>query len=125
MEKRKILVVDDEVSLSRMVKLNLEATGRYEVLVENKGSLALQAARKFKPNLILLDIVMPDLEGSEVAQQVKADPELKNTPIVFLTATVTTEEVGMSGGTIGGQPFLAKPVTAAQLVDCIDKHVAK
>ncbi len=125
MAKIKILVVDDEEALTRMLKLNLEAMGSYEVCIENRGTHALEAARNFKPDLILLDIVMPDLEGSEVAQQVKEEPQLKNTPIVFLTATVTNEEISPMGGRVGGQPFLAKPVTVQALIDCIERNLKK
>lgn len=125
MPKKKILMVDDEVSLTRMVKLNLESTGQYEMRTENKGAQALDAARAFKPDLVFLDIVMPDVEGSEVARQLKEDPVLKNTPIVFMTATVTTEELDQTGSLIGGMPFIAKPVNVKQLIDCIEKHTKK
>ena len=120
MEKKKILLVDDEESFTRMVRLNLEGTGQYEVMTENKGTQALNTARAFKPDLIIMDIIMPDLEGSEVARQVKADPLLKDTPIVFLTATITPDEVKGAGGIIGGQNFIAKPATLRQIVGAIE-----
>lgn len=125
MDKKKILIVDNEVNFTRLVKLNLEAAGQYEVKVENQGKRALQAARTFKPDLVFLDIVMPDLEGPEVARQIRADKELKSARIVFLTAAVTTEEVGISEGVIGGQAFLAKPVTVQQLAECVEKNLKK
>lgn len=122
MHKKKILMVDDEESLGWIMKLNLEATGRYEVRYESKGTQGLPAARDFRPDLIFLDITMPDMEGSEVAQQIRSDSELQRIPIVFLTATITQSEVGSTGGVIGGQRFLAKPVSVQQLVDCIEKN---
>ena len=127
MIKKKILLVDDEEAFTKVVKLNLDATGKYEVKTENKGARALESARGFKPDLIFLDIVMPDTEGSEVALQLKNDKDLKSTPIVFLTATVTPDEVGMgsSGRNIGGQTFLAKPVSTQQMMDCIERHARK
>jgi CheY-like chemotaxis protein len=125
MTKKKILIVDDEEAFTKVVKLNLDSTGKYEVKTENMGSRAIEAARSFKPDLIFLDIVMPDTEGSEVALQLKSDRDFKNTPIVFLTATVTPDEAGSSGRIIGGQTFLAKPVSTQQMVDCIEKYARK
>ncbi len=123
MAKKKVLLVDDEESLTKLIKLNLEATGQFEVSIENRGTEAVKAARAFKPDIILLDVVMPDMEGSEVAQRLKEDGALKSVPIIFLTATVTAEEVSQAGGTIGGEMFLAKPVNVQQLVDAIGQHV--
>lgn len=125
MSKKKILLVDDEAGLTRLMKLNLEATEKYEVRTENKGTLAVKAAKEFKPDMIFLDIIMPDLEGSEVARQMRADPELKGIPIVFLTATITAEEIGQGGGSVGGEAFLAKPVTIKQMVDCIKRKIGE
>jgi CheY-like chemotaxis protein len=121
--KKKIMIVDDEEMLTKLLKLNLEGTGRYVVQVENRGSQAVHLAKSFMPDLIFLDIVMPDTEGSQVAAEIKADPLLKDTPIVFLTATVTSDEVGHFNGVIGGQPFLAKPASVEQIEECIREHV--
>ena len=121
--KKKILFVDDEQALLKMIKLNLEATGKFEVRTESEGKRVLEAANLFKPDLILLDIVMPDVEGSEVARQLKSDAKLSDIPIVFLTATVTSEEIDSAGSTIGGQMFLAKPVTVKQLIDSMEKNL--
>ena len=74
--KKRILVVDDESALTRMVKLNLERTGNYEVRTENQGVKAIPAAMEFKPDLIFLDIMMPDMGGPEISAQLKEDPEL-------------------------------------------------
>ncbi len=116
MSKKKIMIVDDEVDFTKMVKLNLQKTGKYEVWIENAGANALLSAKEFIPDLILLDILMPDMEGSEVAAQLKEDRETKDIPIVFLTAVISKEEEGMSEGMIGGHPFLAKPVDLKKLI---------
>ena len=121
MAKKKVLLVDDEASFTRIVKLNLEQSGRYEVRVENQAKQALATAREFKPDVVLLDIVMPDMEGSEVARLMQGDQELRDIPMGFLTATVMKEEVGPKGVNIGGYPFLAKPVTNEELMAFIDK----
>lgn len=118
--KKKILVVDDEPQLTRMVKLNLERTGNYEVREENLGSRAVEAAREFRPDVALLDIMMPDMEGSDVAAAFRDDPILSYVKIVFLTAIVTKDETQPTGSTIGGNVFLAKPVKTDDLIACIE-----
>lgn len=125
MEKKKILIIDDEEDFTKIVKLNLEETGKYEVRTENRGSNGFPAAKEFKPDLILLDILMPDMGGGEVAYRLKEDKSVKNIPIVFLTAVVTKEETTSHGGIIGGHPFIAKPVNAEKLIDCIEENIGK
>lgn len=121
MEKRKILIVDDEAGFTSLLKLNLELTGKFEVRTENKGVLALNAAKVFKPDLVLLDIVMPDVDGSEVASRLRSDPATHNIPVLFLTALVKHKELESTSGTIGGQMFLAKPITTEELVENMEK----
>jgi CheY-like chemotaxis protein len=125
MNKKRILVVDDETGVTTMTKLNLEKTGQYQVLVENRATCALEAARKFNPDLILLDITMPEMDGGDIAAQIKADPKLKDTPIVFLTAVVSQIETGNSELRRGGQVFLSKPVNMKTLVACIEQYIVK
>ena len=121
--KKRILVVDDEPAITRMVKLNLEQTGRYEVRTENLGRRAIESAREFQPDLILLDVMMPGMLGSEVASQLKADPELRAIKYVFLTAFVTKDEELRSSGQIGGHTFVAKPISADDLCRVIEDHL--
>ncbi len=125
MTKARILLVDDEVSVSRTLKMYLEEYGGFEVRVENAGSRALATARDFRPDLIFLDIVMPDADGGAVAAEIKADPVLKDTPIVFLTALVTPQETGGGQDVIGGHPFLAKPVDPDVVVAYIEKYAKR
>jgi CheY-like chemotaxis protein len=122
--KKRILVVDDEAALTRMVKLNLEQTGDYEVRTENQGSKAVAAAREFKPDLIMLDVMMPDMTGDEVAAELREDPQLEHIKQIFMTAIVTKEETGETGGEIGGNVFLAKPVKTEDLIAAIEKRLA-
>ena len=122
MKKRKILMVDDEKDFTSLMKLFLEDAGGYEVRVENDGGVALEAAREFKPELILLDVVMPDIDGGEVANQIKSDNSLKGVPIVFLTAIIEKGQA-VQGGLIGGHVFLPKPVTGEQLLACIRENI--
>lgn len=122
--KKRILVVDDEAALTRMVKLNLEQTGDYEVRTENQGSKAIAAAREFKPDLIMLDVMMPDMTGDEVAAELKEDPQLEHIKHIFMTAIVTKEETDATGSEIGGNVFLAKPVKTEELIAAIEKRLA-
>ena len=123
-DKKRILLVDDEAMITRTLAMYIEATGKYQVKAENDATEALRAARSFKPHLILLDIMMPEMDGSEIAAQIKEDPALCDTPIVFLTALVKRHEVGAAGKDIGGFPFLAKPVDPEKVIECIEKYVS-
>jgi CheY-like chemotaxis protein len=125
MAKKRILIVDDEQSLTTLLKLNLEEFGHYEVRVENWPEDALAAAREFKPDLILLDIIMPRLPGGNVAAQIDADPLLRDTPIVFLTAAVRKHQVEENEGIICDHPCLAKPATIDEVVAMIEKYARK
>jgi len=120
--KKKVLIIDDETTFTNIVKLTLEAKGGYEVCVENDPRNAINAARTFWPDIIILDVVMPELDGGEVHTQFQADPVLKNTPIIFLTAIVRKKEVDEHAGMIGGSFYLAKPVSADDLMAAIENH---
>ena len=125
MPKKRILLVDDEKSLTTLLKLNLEETGNYDVRVENWPEDALAAAREFKPDLVLLDIIMPRMPGGNVAALIDNDPQLKGTPIVFLTAAVRKHQVEENEGIICDHPCLAKPATVDEVVAMIEKHARR
>jgi CheY-like chemotaxis protein len=121
-EKRRILIVDDDQESTRVVKILLEKTGRYLVLEENHAAKAHQSAQHFRPDVILLDIMMPGTDGGDVAAQLEADPELQRTPIIFLTALVTEPET-KAGLRIQGHPFLAKPINIPELINGIEENL--
>jgi len=121
-ERRRILIVDNDPDATDLVKVLLERTGHYLVLEENDATKAHQSAVSFRPDVILLDIVMPETDGGEVAARIQSDPELQNTPIIFLTALVTRAEA-KSGLNIQGHSFLAKPVSIPELVNAIEEHL--
>ncbi len=125
MTKKKILVVDDEGGITRMIKRNLEATNHYTVRAENSGAVAVAAAAEFLPDLILMDVMMPGMDGGDVAAKIKEDKKLSHIPIVFLTAIVKQEETQPTGSNIGGVTFLAKPVKLDDLIVCIENHLGK
>lgn len=81
--KKKILIIDDEPEITDLLKLNLEGTGQYEVLTENHAERALAAGDQFHPDLILVDVMMPELDGGELASLFQSSEILRNVPIVF------------------------------------------
>ena len=121
-QKRRILIVDNDRDTTHLVKILLEKTGDYLVFEENASIKARQSARNFRPDLILLDVVMPEADGGEIAAQIRADPELQSTPIIFLTALVTRAEAN-TGLHIDGHPFLAKPINIPGLINTIEGHL--
>lgn len=123
--KKKILIVDDEVALTKLVKMNLERTGKYEVRTENKGKNAVAVARAFRPDLMFLDIMMPDMGGDDVAQQIREDSEIGDVNIVFLTAIVSRDETDAMGTNVGGNEFLAKPVSVDDLITTIERFLGE
>lgn len=121
-EKPRILLVDNDRDFTRSTRLALEGTGKYFVSEENDATKAHQTARRLNPDLILLDIVMPETDGGEVAARIQSDPSLRRTPIVFLTALVTKAET-RSGLRIQGHPFLAKPIALPELIRGIEENL--
>ena len=117
-----ILIVDNNRDFTYSAKRALGTTGRYFVCEENDASKAHQTAQGLKPDLILLDIAMPETDGGEIAARIESDPTLHRTPIVFLTALVTKSET-ISGLQIQGHPFLAKPISIPELVAAIEQSL--
>jgi CheY-like chemotaxis protein len=122
--KKKVLVVDDEKSFTNLLHLNLEQTGNYDVQVVNWSEDALATARSFKPDIMLLDIIMPRMPGGNVVAQFEADPEMKDLPIVFFTAAVQRSRLEEMDGIISGRPCLAKPASLEEIVAMIEKQTS-
>jgi CheY-like chemotaxis protein len=116
-EKPRILIIDNNRDLTLSAKVGLERTGRYSVSEENEPARAHQTAQRVKPDLILVDIAMPETDGGEVAARIESDPTLRRTPVVFLTA------LARSGLEIKGHPFLAKPISIPDLVAGIERNL--
>ncbi len=116
---KRILVVDDRPSDTRLVRLYLERDDEYVVREVNDARAAITAAEEFEPHLVLLDLMMPGMGGSELATCFEAHPKLKAVPIVFLTAAITKEQVASVGGRIGKFPFLAKPIVLSDVAACL------
>jgi CheY-like chemotaxis protein len=121
-EKPRILIIDNSRDFTHSAKLALERTGGYSVWEENEPAMAHQTAQRVKPDLVLLDIAMPETDGGEVAARIESDPALHRTPVVFLTALVTKAEATF-GLQIHGHPFLAKPISISELVAGIERNL--
>ena len=126
MNKIRILIVDDDVPLTLTMKINLEDTGNFEARVENNPVKAINAAREFLPDIILLDIVMPGLDGGDVSAQLKSDRALREIPVIMVTALVSNDETGTDAVmTSGDRVMVAKPIRLEKLIEVIENHLAK
>jgi DNA-binding response OmpR family regulator len=119
MSKRRVLVVDDDVNLSRLAGMILENSGKYEVMILNQSARALAAAIQFQAEVMLLDVDMPGLSGGDLAREAALDSRLRDVPILFLTGLVRREETLNGPIESGGRQFLAKPVDPAQLLAAV------
>ncbi|MBC8392586.1 MAG: response regulator [Deltaproteobacteria bacterium] len=119
-EKAKILIIDDEEDFAYFIKLNLESTDRFEVLTSTSGQDGINLAMEKKPDLIFIDILMPEMHGTEVAEILLQNRATKSIPMIYLTAVATKKDVETKGGVIGGRQFIAKPVTAEELIEVIE-----
>lgn len=117
----KVLLIDDEADFCELLKANLEEAGEFEVLTTANSQEGLKLARIEHPDVILLDILMPGMDGGMVAEVLKRDSSTSNIPIIFLTAIVTANEIGRSGKEIKGRYFYAKPVDTNSLIALIKK----
>jgi CheY-like chemotaxis protein len=125
MSNPRILVVDDDPNLSGLVRLILQKTQRFDVRVENRSALALQVAREYLPHLVLLDVDMPGKDGGEVSREIRADPVLRDVPVIFFTSLISRAEAGEREVVRGGMRFLAKPVIPKVLVETVDRVLAE
>ncbi len=114
----KVLVVDDEPEITEVIEGYLSESG-YQVLVENLPENAVKKARRFKPDIILLDIMMPGTDGYDICKELKADPELAYIPVVFLTGRDRGDDMGRSFKS-GGDMFIKKPFSCERLQEIVN-----
>ncbi len=124
MNPTKILIVDDDRTISRMAKLFLEKIAHYQVQVVNDSAVALPVARSFRPDAILVDIEMPGKDGGDVAAEVRADPLLRHIPMMFFTGLLSQAEAGQHEVMRGGVRYLAKPLSPNVLVAALTRLLA-
>jgi len=122
MKVKTVLIIDDEPGFTNIVRLTLEATHNYKVFAENDPRKALQTAHRVAPDIILLDMIMPCMDGGDVRLQLSADPVLKHVPVVFVTGIIKKSEVDEHAGIIGGECYISKPVSVDGLIRVIEQH---
>jgi pilus assembly protein CpaE len=119
----KILIIDDDVDTLKLVGLILQRQG-YQIIAANSGSQGLAKASAEKPNLILLDVMMPDMEGYEVARRLRADGEMARTPIIMFTAKTMVDDK-VAGFEAGVDDYMTKPTHPAELVSRVKALLAR
>jgi DNA-binding response OmpR family regulator len=125
MKRKKILVVDDDTALTDVLKQQFAQHAEYEVRVENNAVNAAIVARQFRPDLVLLDIMMPGQDGGDVAASIRSQMAVQRVTIVYMTGAVRKKEVDEGQGFIGEEPFIAKPFDFQYLIRRIRQHLAK
>jgi len=117
---KKILIIDDEVDFSKLVKRNLELCGDFKVEIAAKGKEGIKLAARLKPHLILLDILMPDMDGFRVLEKLKENPSTALVPVIILSAKGddTTRIEALSKDAV---LFITKPIGSSELKDKIIK----
>jgi len=118
---KKILVVDDETELLKAISILLKTSG-YEVVTVQDGQEGLEKAKSLSPDLIVLDILMPKMDGYEVCRLLKFDEKYKSIPIIMLTAKVQDIDKAM-GKKVGADDYIAKPFETQDLIDKIKMYV--
>ena len=123
MYKRRILVVEDELTSQQLIQFHLDNTGEYEVKILPDGRQTLAVAHEYSPDLILLDIIIPDTSGVDISRELESEANLKDIPVVFITSLVTADEVESQDGIFYDRPCLAKPITKDKLLECVRKNI--
>ncbi len=120
--KRKILVVDDDVELVELIGDVLDKDGRFEVRTVNNGFDAGMMVKEYHPDLIVLDIMLPDINGKEVCQRVRSDPSMDDVKIICISGMVEQDKIDDLKAA-GANDFMQKPFEVDQLVDRICQHL--
>ncbi len=116
-QRKRVLVVDDERHIVRLVQVNLERQG-YEVLTAYDGVECLEKAKSQQPDLIILDVMMPRMDGFEALQRLKTDPETSHIPVIMLTARAQDRDV-LQGYQYGADLYLTKPFSPMELLSLV------
>ena len=121
-EKPRILIVDNNSHFARTARLLLDQSGKYVACPVIDPRRALETARSFKPDLVLVDPIMPQQDGAEVAAQLEADWALHGVPIVFVTTLITPAEA-RDGRRINGHRVVAKPARGFDLIKIVEENL--
>ncbi len=121
-DQKRVLVVDDEPDVLLLCRVNLEFEG-YEVSTAPDGEAGLAACRELRPDVVLLDVMMPKMDGWQVLEAIKGDEELKHIPVVMLTAKVQDEDQ-IRGWSAGAAEYITKPFSPLSLSQVIGDVIA-
>lgn len=119
---RKILTCDDEKHIVRLIQVNLERQG-YEVITAHNGAECLEKVKEDRPDLIVLDVMMPEMTGFEVLEALKKDPETESIPVIMLTARAQDADV-LRGWQGGVECYLTKPFNPMELIAFVKRIFA-
>ena len=123
-EKPRILIVDNNSKFACSARLLLDRSGKYVACAVIDPRRALETARSFRPDLILLELIMSEADGTEVAVQVRSDWMLHGVPIVFVTTLITPEEA-RDGRRIEGHRVVAKPTRSSELIKVVEENLPR
>lgn len=123
MSKKKILIVEDEESLLKLESILLTSKG-YEVTGVSNGQAALDSLAEDQPDLVLLDIMLPEIDGFEVCHRIKNNPSTKHIPVIMLTAKKSREDM-TRGERVGADWYITKPFKSAMVIETIQRFLAK
>jgi len=118
--KSKVLIIDDNEELANLLKLNLEKTKRYRVYTANSGRKGIQVVQKKRPDVVVLDIMMPDMDGLEVLEQIKGEVKTYEIPVIMLTGMSNPDSWEKARENYAGE-YLVKPVSVERLMNTIDR----
>jgi twitching motility two-component system response regulator PilG len=123
MPKKKVLVVEDEESLLKLESILLTSKG-YEVIGVSNGQAALDAIAEERPDLVLLDVMLPEIDGFEVCRRIKSDEATRDIPVVMLTAKKTRDDMAR-GEKVGADWYITKPFKSAMVIETIQRFLVK
>jgi CheY-like chemotaxis protein len=117
---KRIFIIDDEVDFCYFIKNNLELTGEFEVATCSDSTKAVSMVKELRPDLLLVDIMMPGISGEDIVALLQEDPTTQKIPYIFLTGIITSKEAEGDENIIAGHHFIAKPIEIKKLVSIIN-----
>lgn len=121
-EEKRILIADDDPVILRLIQVNLELEG-YEVITANNGEEAVAQAKAENPDLVILDIMMPRLDGYQACEQLKSSDDTRDIPVIFLSAKAQQGDIE-KGRSFGVAAYLTKPFDPTELLEVVEQHLS-
>ncbi len=120
-DKKRILIVDDEIHIARIIQITLESAG-FDVTVTHDGAEGLRLAKELRPDLIVLDLMLPSIDGYKVCRLLKFDKQYQDIPIILLSAMGESQDKGL-GKEVGANLYMSKPFQPTDLVDNVKEQL--